>query len=154
MPSASNKAADERASFLRLANLLGEAEQWTSIESRNPPEPDLLCTHSSRGTIAFELVAITDPLIAQVSAGNGTSSDGSYWTSDPTERIIRKKLSRKYTTLHSMELLVYNDLLVITPEESIVETVVAWLNAKDHPFTRAWFCGERSAAQIWTAGEA
>ena len=151
MPSAQLKAATERLSFERFCKLLGEEESWQSVESREPPEPDLLCVHVTRGPVAFELVAITDPLIAQVNAGLGTSPDGTYTTSDPTERIIRKKLGKSYVTAHQVELLVYNDFLVTTPEDAIVEGVIRWLDARPHPFARAWFMGEYSASCIWTA---
>lgn len=151
MNSAQLKAAAERDAFTRFIALLDETDLWLSIESREPPEPDLLCMHKQRGLVAFELVAITDPLIAQVNAGFGTSQDGGRWTSDPTERIIRKKLGRTYTTPHQVELLVYNDLLVITPDDAIVETVSRWLDAKDPPFSKAWFMGEHNAKCIWSA---
>jgi predicted RecB family nuclease len=151
MSSAQLKSAAERNAFIRFSQLLGEEEAWLSVESREPPEPDLLCNHASLGAVAFELVAITDPLIAQVNAGFGTSPYGMYSTSDPTERIIRKKLGKSYVTPHKIELLVYNDLLVITPDEMIAELVTRWLNAQKHPFRRAWFMGEHSASCIWIA---
>lgn len=150
MSSARLKAVAERNTFIRFSQLLGEEEAWLSIESREPPEPDLLCCHA-RGAVAFELVAITDPLIAQVNAGFGTSPYGMYSTSDPTERIIRKKLDKSYITPHQIELLVYNDLLVLTHDDTIIELVTKWLNAKKHPFRKAWYMGERSANCIWIA---
>jgi hypothetical protein len=155
MPFAAEKATIERGVFSRFVEFLEESEMWGAIESRDPPEPDLLCTHAERGRVAFELVAITDPLIAEVNAGYGRSPTGSYSTSDPTERIIRKKLGRRYVSDDPMELLIYNDLLVITPEDIIVEVTVNWLGSKSHQFTRAWFMGEHHAKLIWSAnGEA
>lgn len=155
MSSAIQKAAIEREVFSRFAEMLDQAESWRSVESRNPPEPDLLCLHAERGKVAFELVAITDPLIAEVNAGHRKSLTGSYWTTDPTERIIRKKLGRHYVSEHPIELLLYSDLLVITPDDVIVEIAVTWLGSKDHQFKRAWFMGEHCAQPIWNAaGEA
>jgi hypothetical protein len=151
MSSAAQKAASEREVFLRFVEMLGEATAWHSVTSREPPEPDLLCLNIERGNVAFELVAITDPQIAEVNAGHGRSPTGAYWTSDPTERIIRKKLGRQYVSEYPIELLVYNDMLVITPEDSIVEIAVAWLGSKEHIFTRAWFMGEHEAQLIWSA---
>ena len=151
MNRAETKAASERQAFRQFAALMEESDVWLSVESRAPPEPDLLCTHQTRGQVAFELVAITDPLIAKVNAGFGTSETGSYRTSDPTERIIRKKLGRHYETANPIELLVYNDLLVITPDDQIVEVVNRWLGSKKHRFIHAWFMGEFHARRIWSA---
>lgn len=145
------KASAERRALERFCELLGDEGAWCSVESREPPEPDFLCVHASRGPVAFELVAITDPLIARVNAGFGTSPDGTYVTADPTERIIRKKLGRTYVTAYEVELLVYNDFLVVTPDDVIVEGVIRWLDAKSHAFARAWFMGEHRASCIWTA---
>lgn len=155
MSPATVKATNEREVFSRFVRFLEEEETWGTVESREPPEPDLLCVHAERGMIAFELVAITDPLIAEVNAGFGTSLTGSYWTSDPTERIIRKKLGRRYVSDAPIELLIYNDLLVVTAEDIIVEVTVNWLRSKTHQFARAWFMGEHHADLIWSAsGEA
>jgi hypothetical protein len=146
------KASSEQAIFRSFVELLGESSLWHAIESREPPEPDLLCRHETRGLVAFELVSITDPLIAEVNAGIARFGESSFSTSDPTERIIRKKLKRKYETVHPIELLVYNDLLVITPDDAIIETVLSWVGSLSHPFQQVWFMGEHHARSIWTAG--
>ena len=147
--TAEQKAAKEREVFRNFSNFLNETDIWLNIESRNPPEPDLLCQHLSHGYIAFELVAITDPLIARVNAGYAKEGEYSFNTSDPTERIIRKKLKRKYQSTHPIELLAYNDLLVITPEDIIISKILSWADALSHPFQRVWFMGEYNAYCIW-----
>ena len=146
-----DKAAHEVAVFRSFAEFLGEADLWLSVESTQPPEPDLLCKHVHRGFVAFELVSITDPLIAQVNAGFAKPGEDSFYTSDPSERIIRKKLKRTYRTQHPLELLAYNDLLVITPDDAIVETVLRWVGSLPHPFQQVWFMGEHHARSIWSA---
>lgn len=143
------KDAAERAAFQQFAQQLGEVESWISVDSTNPPKPDLLCVHQDRGTVAFELVAITDPTIARVNAGYSDSGVADYCTSDPTERIIRNKLSREYESSFPVELLVYNDLLTITPDEIIVEIAINLLRSEDHPFQKAWFMGEFESKLIW-----
>jgi hypothetical protein len=148
--AADAKEEAERDVFLRFAAFQGESVSWASVESRPPPEPDLLCQHVVLGPIAFELVSITDPKIAQIHAGHNPGGQSSYLTSDPTERIIRKKLGCSYTSAHRVELLVYNDQLVVTPDDAMVETVRKWLDAKDHPFQKAWFMGEHAAREIWS----
>ncbi len=145
------KAAKEREVFRNFTDFRNEIDVWLRIESRNPPEPDLLCQHSSRGYIAFELVAITDPQIAKVNAGYAKEGEYSFSTSDPTERIIRKKLNSTYQSTYPIELLVYNDLLVITPEEIIISKILSWVGSLNHPFERVWFMGEYNANCIWEA---
>ena len=108
----------------------------------------LLCTNVLQGDIAFELVSITDELIAEIS--NNSGSDGAFSTSDPSERIIRKKLHRKYKTAHPIELLVYTDGQVVTPDDVIIATILPWIGSIEHPFRKVWFMGERDAFVIWT----
>lgn len=146
---ADSKASSERAVFMKFAEHLGEAELWESVESTQPPMPDLLCVHRVLGPKAFELVAITDPLIARVNAGKAKHGVSQYWTSDPTERIIRKKLGRTYQSEHPIELLIYNDLLVITPDDIIIEIAVNWLGSINHQFRQVWFMSEFEAKSVW-----
>ena len=143
-----NKEEAERCAFLRFARLMNDMS-WTSVTNTNPPQPDLLCQHSNLGFIAFELVAITDPKIAQVNSGFIGKDENSFNTTDPTERIIRHKLGRSYETPYPIELLVYNDLLTLTPDDTIVEIARDLLGSKDHPFVRAWYMGEFHATHLW-----
>ena len=145
----SGKEEAEQAAFRAFAERMREGESWLTVESKIPPAPDLLCVHEARGPIAFELVAITDPEIAKISAGHGTTAVSGIWTADPTERIIRKKLGRHYETPYPIHLLIYNDLLTITPDESIIEIARNWLGSKDHPFDQAWYMGEFECILLW-----
>lgn len=149
MIARSDKAANERATFLRFAERRGETQQWTLVESREPPEPDLLCTSTARGAIAFELVAITDPKIAQVSAGYVKPGETSFLTSDPSSQIIRSKLKKNYTTIYPIELLVYTDQLVITPDDVIIPTILPIIDSSHHQFRSVWFMGEFECKQLW-----
>jgi hypothetical protein len=149
--SSHTKATAEQGVFRAFGELLGESHLWSSVESRDPPEPDLLCGHESRGLVAFELVSITDPLIAEVNAGVRRFGESAFYTSDPSERIIRKKLKFRYESAHPMELLVYNDLLVVTPDDVIVQTILPWIGSLPHPFHKVWFMGEHHACCIWAA---
>ena len=84
-----------------------------SVEKRSPPEPDILCTLQSEGTVAFELVEMCDPQLAKSIA---TASDGYLRTSDPSANIISKKLRKKYETDAPIELLCYTAGRIVTPE--------------------------------------
>src|SRR5690349_9058379 len=54
------KAEAERTLFLRGAAIAGIEVVPESLESRRPPEPDILCTLKSGETVAFELVEVVD----------------------------------------------------------------------------------------------
>ena len=102
-----------------------------------------------RGAVAFELVSITDPKIAQVTADFAKTNEAFFYTLDPSERIIRGKLKKTYNTAHRIELLVYTDHLAITPDDVIVPTILPWIDSIDHPFKSVWFMGELETRRIW-----
>lgn len=125
---------------------------WLSVSSRPEPEPDLLCVHASDGAIAFELVSLTDPTIAKVQAAGERARQNAFATSDPSQRIIRNKLHKKYTTsAKHIELLIYTDGQIFTPDDAIIPTIAPWLDAITHPFTCVWFMGERTTCRLWSA---
>ena len=140
--------------FARFARRTGAANLWIRIVSRPEPEPDLLCTHADLGEIAFELVSLTDPLIAQVVAAGAKARIEAFVTSDPSVRIIRDKLHKVYTTsAKHIELLVYTDGRIITPDDAILPSITPWFDAvPQHPFTRTWFMGEHTTQCVWNAG--
>jgi hypothetical protein len=144
------KQENEQAAFGRFIRRLRTEHEWLSVVSRPEPEPDLLCSHRSAGEIAFELVSLTDPDIAEIQAAGSKARQGAFSTSDPSERIIRKKLDRKYSTeAGSIELLVYTDGQIITPDDVIVPTILPLFDAVHHPFERVWFMGERETSCLW-----
>ena len=149
IPDYPDKASAERAAFLAFSERMGQGNEWVSVESRQPPEPDLLCVSTIRGAVAFELVSITDPKIAQVNAGFAKPGETHFYTSDPSERIIRSKLKKTYTSPHRIELLVYTDQLVITPDDVIIPTILPWIDSIEHSFKSVWFMGERETRRLW-----
>lgn len=152
-PTAStNKQQNERSAFIRFVERLGTRSEWLSIEARPDPEPDLLCIHETDGLIAFELVGLTDPLIAKIQAAGANAYRGAFSTSDPSERIVRKKLHRCYKTgAGRIELLVYTDGQLVTADDVIVPTIMPWFDAIDHQFQRIWFMGELETRCLWNA---
>ncbi|WP_292937684.1 hypothetical protein [Noviherbaspirillum sp.] len=147
-----SKQENEQAAFARFARSMGLESVWLSVSSQPEPEPDLLCVHARDGAIAFELVSLTDPIIAQVQAAGPKARQDTFSTSDPSERIIRNKLQKKYTTsAKRIELLVYTDGQIITPDDAIVPTIRPWLDATTHPFSCVWFMGERTTCRLWSA---
>lgn len=139
-----NKQQNEQRVFSRFAERLGTRSEWIGVESRLEPEPDLLCTHTTDGLIAFEVVSLTDPMIAELQAAGAKAFQGAFSTSDPSERIIRNKLHKSYqTSAGHMELLIYTDAQLITPDDVIVLTILPWFDAISHQFKRIWFMGEQ-----------
>lgn len=104
---------------------------------------------TTRGAVAFELVSITDSKIAQVNAGFVQPGETHFYTSDPSERIIRSKLNKKYISEHRIELLIYTDQLVITPDDVIIPTIRPWIASIEHPFKSVWYMGERETCGLW-----
>jgi hypothetical protein len=147
-----SKQEKEQAAFARFARSMGMENVWLSVSSRPEPEPDLSCVHANDGEIAFELVSLTDPTIAELQAAGPKAHQAAFSTVDPSERIIRNKLRKKYTTLAKrIELLVYTDGQIITPDDAIIPTICPWLDATTHPFSSVWFMGERTTCRLWSA---
>lgn len=121
----------------------------SSIGKRNPPEPDLLCKHAMEGQIAFELANLCDPEIAKVIAAGSKARTDAFRTADPSARVVRKKLNKTYTTSHPVELLVYTDGRLITPDDVIIPTISSLFDSIDGPYQRAWFMGENITCLIW-----
>lgn len=151
MANESEKAKNEREAFQLFAERLGLRHEWLSIESRKPDEPDLLCVHVKDGPIAFELVRICDPNIAKVLAAGPKAHQEAFSTTDPSERIVREKLKKTYVTPHPMELLIYSEGMVITPDDVIIPTILPWFDAIRHSFRKAWFMGEEKVGCVWAA---
>ena len=147
-----SKEENEQAAFARFARSMKMEREWLNVSSRPVPEPDLLCVHVSDGTIAFELVSLTDPTIAKVQAAGPRARKGAFSTSDPSERIIRVKLEKRYTTsAKHIELLVYTDGQIITPDDVIMPTILPLFDETTHPFSCVWFMGERTTCRLWNA---
>ena len=117
-----------------------------SVEKRNPPEPDLLCRHATEGLVAFELANLCDPAIAKVIAAGPKARTDAFSTSDPSAEIVRKKLKKSYTTRYPIELLMYSNGRLITPDDVIIPTITPILESRKGPYRRAWFMGRKPHA--------
>lgn len=140
----------EQAAFAEFSRRTGTEGVWLSVSSQPVPEPDLLCTHATDGVVAFELVSLTDSAIAKVQAAGPTARQDAYWTSDPSDLIVRNKLQKKYkTSARQIELLVYTNGQIITPDDAIMPKVLPLFDAIAHPFKRVWFMGELVTCCLW-----
>jgi hypothetical protein len=148
----SDKQKNEQAVFEKFVLRSGARPDWLSIESRPEPEPDLLCHHVTAGPIAFELVSLTDQKIAEIQAAGTKAIQSAFFTSDPTERIIVKKLGRKCRTSASkITLLIYTDGQIITPDDVIIPTIIPLLDTIEHQFNHVWFMGEHETCLVWSS---
>ena len=139
MAKGQRKSEFEIAIFKGFIEKAGLPIDPQSIVKRDPPEPDLLCLHKDDGYVAFELMEICDSDLTNAMSKEG---EGSFlWTSDPTPKVLRKKLSRKYRTDYPLELLLYTNGRVVTPDNLIVPTAKRMIERSKGQFRRTWFFG-------------
>ncbi len=144
------KAEFERESFKQFASKNGWPSDESLIESREPPEPDIVY-HSPCGKIAFELSEYCDPDIAQQFADQ-TSQDFK-WVGGPTVKSLKKKLTRSYQSKFPMELLIYWSGQVVETDDMAVPKLKQLFDNKltGNKFRRVWYSGEKEVFQIFPA---
>lgn len=151
-PPITSKQRNEQAAFKRFIDRLDQRISWLEVTSRPEPEPDLICVHDQLGPIAFELVSLTDPEIAKRQAAGPNAYAEAFSTCDPSERIIRSKLCKSYiTTASHIELLIYTDAQIITPDQVIISNIQPWFDAISHRFKKIWFMGEHETRCLFNA---
>ena len=132
--------------FLRFLAVSQLPISAASVEKRSPPAPDILCRHQSEGQIAFELVEMCDSNLARsIAAASGRYTR----TSDPSSRIIFKKLRRKYRTDAPIELLCYTAGRIVTPDNHIVLAMKPYLRSWRNVFRRVWLYGRKGVYLVW-----
>jgi hypothetical protein len=79
-------------------------------------------------------------------AGGGAAA---MWTSDPTPEIIRNKLKKTYRADASVDLLIYTDAALVTPDDVILPTLERLLDSHGRgPFRRIYFMGEKICVEV------
>lgn len=117
------------------------------IESRSPPEPDILYTSLNGEKIAFELTEMCSEEIAEAISKDLRkdlrSEDFTYVrTSDPSVRILTDKLSKTYASEYPIELLCYTNGRTVSPDSFVIERVRYLLRLDKGQFRRIWFWGK------------
>lgn len=121
-----------------------------SIHKCFPPEPDLRCTVEGEGMVAFELAEICAEDVAVRIAHALANSGEAISTADPSERVLRKKLGCRYEASHPIELLLYTNARVVTPDDAIIATIQPILfESQENCFRRVWLFGERGVYEVW-----
>src|SRR5664280_1879534 len=94
-----DKAERERKIFARYALAARSDIDPATIESREPPEPDIRCSTTDGTPLAFELVELCPEEVAKMVAGDVKRGGGVsfVWPGDPTRRILKEKLAKMYT---------------------------------------------------------
>ncbi|MES2104140.1 MAG: hypothetical protein V4634_08980 [Pseudomonadota bacterium] len=152
MRTEQDKGIVELTVFRDFAQRAGLPVDDTSIEKRSgDSEPDILCTLGDEGKIAFELVEICDPMLAANIAYalvGGASAEP--LASDPSIRIVRKKLGKTYRTDCPVELVCYTNGRTKAADHEILAAIQPWFTAIKGPFRRAWLLGKREVYQVWS----
>ena len=148
MTSEHTKGEHEMTVFRRFLEASQLPIDPNSVEKRSPPEPDIHCRHMSEGAVAFELVELCDPNFAKSIA---KASETYLRTSDPSPKIISKKLRRKYKSDAPIELLCYTAGRIITPDNVILPAIKPYLRSWRHTFRRAWLLGRKGVYVVWSA---
>src|ERR1700691_6075469 len=107
MNAEEEKAARERLVFQAFIKASGLPISPESVESRKPPEPDILCVHEGDGKLAFELVEICAEDIARKLSAIGKEKFGFLRSADPSRDVLQKKLKKNYRTEYPVDLLCY-----------------------------------------------
>lgn len=103
-------------------------------------EPDLLCEYTTGEKVGFELGRLIDPNLAQA-VNRWEPKNGEYIrTNDPSGTIAKQKIKKIYSVSFPVELLLYKEYPIITPDNVILPTIrtVCRMNHKYH---KVWFMG-------------
>lgn len=145
-----NKGVVEIELFRRFVDAAELPIDLSSIEKRDPPEPDILCQHLKDGPIHFELVELCDPNIAHI-YGDPVTGVNVMWTANPTRRLLTQKTKKSYICHSPLELLCYTAGRIGIPDDTILPTIVHELKEYQGLFRRVWFYGVSGAHMVWEA---
>lgn len=123
-----------------------------TIEKRPRGEPDILCVIEGEGPVAFELAELCAEDIAATLPRIRGGGSVLIRTSDPSARILRTKLNKLYRSEAPIELLLYTNARLVTPNDVIIATLRPILESRAASFRRVWLLGERGAYELWRAG--
>jgi len=138
-----SKQRDEQATFARFIQRLDSHNEWAGISSRPEPEPHLLCIHLTEGPIAFQLLSLTDPTIAEIQAAP-----------EALDHLIQNTFNKAYDTdaLH-IELLLHTGNRITTPDDAIIPILTPLFESMPHPYKRVWFMGEQTTCNLWQTNQ-
>ena len=137
------QAEAERAVFREFAKKANLPIDLRSIESREPPEPDILCRGNDGEFIAFELVSLSDPDVAEQVCKREQDPTSAMFVGGANFEAVLRKFENSYKTDAPIELICHVGEFLLTPEEFVLqdlEMVIKKVRAVR--FRRVWFMGE------------
>ena len=141
MASEDKKTRDERAALERFLDATNSPIVRSTIRKlKGDSQPDFACCDTGGQEQAFEMTAICAEEVAELVA---RPEVGSVWTADPTERIVRDKMHKKYQTHLPIDLVCYSDGRTVSTDDMILPTIEKVVNSVSaNPFRRVWYHGE------------
>lgn len=128
------------AAFLKKAPV--EIDR-SSIRNGDPNlgEPDVVCRSSAGMEVGYELGRLIDPNLAQV-VNRWEPQNAEYVrTTDSSSDIARRKIKKSYSVNFPVELLLYKEYPMITPDNVIIPTLEPVFSV-NHTYARVWFMGD------------
>jgi hypothetical protein len=111
-------------------------------------EPDFVCSYDNGERVGFELGRLTDPRLRKA-VNRWEPINGEYIrTSDPSRQIAKSKLIKKYSVAFPVELLLYKEHPIITPDNVILPTIKPVCHIK-HSYSRVWFMSDDSIELLY-----
>ena len=138
------KALKEREIFCSFASAIGWTFNASQIQSRDPPEPDILFQRDD-GRVAFELLSATTPEFRQPLK----SAQIIYPNDLPIDQKLRKKISTNYKSESPIDLLIYWFLAMETDDQILLSTQDILWNEGLGNFNRIWYFGENGRKFLW-----
>lgn len=150
MCSEKDKAQIELKVFQEFVHLMGLSVDSSSINKYgNESEPDIFCKISDE-EMFFELVEIcAEDVVIYLSKVHRGKNLSAIPTHNPTQKILKNKLNKRYKTKIPIELLCYTSARVIPTDEQILEEIRRCACLIDEPYRKIWFLGEKDCYQAW-----
>jgi len=142
MNKEAEKAERERFVFQKFFTTCALPIVPESVESRRPLEPDILCSHTVEGHIAFELVEICDGRLARKLSAIDKEDFRFFRSQDTSWSVLREKLRKSYKTDHPVELLCYVGRS-LSADSEIRAKIQPMLEMYNGQFRRIWLLGDQ-----------
>ncbi|MCL6417656.1 hypothetical protein MIB92_18500 [Aestuariirhabdus sp. Z084] len=151
-----DKGIEEVRVFEQFVRAAGLPIDIDTIRKCYPPKPDIRCRYHGGDWVYFELTELCDENLAKREGlhHTTTSSPDRLWLTDPAERIVRKKLQKRYPVSVPIELLCYKRGRLAASDTDMVTLIRPLVAQQPGPFVRVWFFGERLAQMLWSVNNA
>jgi hypothetical protein len=149
--SEDQKNRTERAALERLLDAAKLPIERSSIRKlTGNSQPDFACYDTVGHERAFEMTEICAEEVAELVA---RPEIGSAWSADPTERVVRNKMRKKYETELPIDLVCYWGGRTVSTDDMILPTIEHVVNSvSEHPFSHIWYLGEEGVHLVASVG--